>query len=253
MFEEDGNAQSTTRTSRGAPQHRSLESPRVSKSLRYGLTPHSNSIIALSNGASFLVEQSVGSGRVLLYSIAANLEWSDFPLKGLFVPLLHRSVSYLAGEQAQRPDTFAGDEAMIKSSKHGVTQWTIQDPQKLDAVVTPVLSGSQQVVRFSQTDRIGIYSVKAGDEIIQKFGVNLNPDETKTAKADNEEIEAMLKRLGIDRSAVTFIQQPQEMQRVVLESRLGVELWKHLLIAALIVALMEMVVARVTRQEITEH
>jgi hypothetical protein len=248
MFEEPGVSPQAQRTAAAATQ-RSVESPRVSMSVRYALTPQSDPIITLSNGAPFLLEQQVGTGRAFLYCVAADLQWSDFPLKGLFVPLLHRSISYLDQEREQPNETLAGNEILLKSRVRAGVPWTVQDPNKGEVVVTPDSSGSLQVARFSETDGVGIYTAAAGKQTIEMFAVNLDPRESNTRKAPAAVIEGMLHRLGIDPASVKEVREPQDLQRTILESRFGVELWKYMLLAALIVALAEMIVARTSKQE----
>ncbi|MBI3578061.1 MAG: BatA domain-containing protein, partial [Ignavibacteriales bacterium] len=167
MFEEQQLTQSTRRPAAGRSLQRSIESPHINTSVRYNLMAHSTSIITLSNGSPFLVDQQLSNGHVLLYSVAATLEWSDFPLKGLFVPVLHRSVSYLAQEQSQEGEHFAGDEVVIKKTGHTGEQWSIENPAKVETMLSPSM-GSSANVRFSETDLTGIYSAKAGATTIQK-------------------------------------------------------------------------------------
>jgi len=232
-----------------AAEQRTVESPRVTISVRYVLTPHSNPIITLSNGAAFLLEQHVGSGRAFLCAVAPNLQWSDFPLKGLFVPLLDRSISYLDQEHEQPNETLAGEEILLKSRVRAGAPWKVQDPDDGQVVVTPSTSGPRQIARFTATDRVGIYTVAAGTERIEMFAVNLDPRESNTTKAPPAVIEGMLQRLGIDPASVQEVREPQDLQRTILQSRLGVELWKYLLLAALIIALVEMIVARTSKRE----
>ena len=249
MFEEEelNNLRQPSRSA--ASVQRSLESPRVRVSVRYAPTPQSNAIITLSNGSSFLLEQSVGSGQALLFAVAPDLEWSDFPLKGLFVPLLHRSVSYLNRQHTQPEGTLAGDDVLVKSIMRTTAPWTVRDPANLERTFSPSSSGWQQTLRFSNSDLVGVYSVSARNSVLQKFAVNLDPRESKLAKASTGQIETTLQQLGIDRAAVHYADQPLDLGQVVLESRFGWELWKHLLAAALLLALTEMVVARTGRKE----
>jgi hypothetical protein len=115
-------------------------------------------------------------------------------------------------------------------------------------MVTPTPQAFQQTVRFDATDEPGIYAVLAKEETIQKFVVNLDPRESQTQKATGAEIDALLQRLGIEQSAVRASNQADTIERTVLESRFGVELWKYLLILALIVAVIELLVARSSKQ-----
>ncbi|MGA3244574.1 MAG: VWA domain-containing protein [Bacteroidota bacterium] len=248
MFEPktDQSAKGSSRSSQPAAQR--VESPRIRISARFALTPQSNPVISLTNGAPFLAEQRLGLGHILLYAVPPTTDWSDFPLKGIFVPLLHRTVLYLANQQARGEETFPGAEVVIQSSVAAGGTWTVHNPGKVDLMVTPTPQAFQQIVRFDATDEPGIYTVLAKEETIQKFVVNLDPRESQTQKATGAEIDALLQRLGIEQSAVRASNQADTIERTVLESRFGVELWKYLLILALIVAVIELLVARSSKQ-----
>lgn len=230
---------------------RTVESPRITRSVRYVPSAQSNQIITLTNGSTFLLEHPWESGRILLFAVAPDLAWSDFPLKGLFVPLIHRSVSYVGGEHSTAAGYFAGDDVTIQSTIRTQGPWTVRNPASIDVTTAPATRGTQQSMRFRETESVGIYTVRAGTNVFRKFAVNLHPDESNTAPVPEADLEIMLSGMGIDPSVVAVIQQPRDAQRLVLESRFGVELWKHFLLAALVVALLEMAVARVGKDELT--
>jgi hypothetical protein len=54
----------------------------------------------------------------------------------------------------------------------------------------------------------------------------------------------MFRRIGIADNSIHIVNQVQEVQRIITESRLGTELWKQFLIASLLIAIIEMLVAR---------
>ena len=251
MFEA-GKKQSAKGSSRSssAPDQR-IESPRIRTSARFTPGTQSNPIISLTNGAPFLLEQQLGSGRVLLYAVPPTTEWSDFPMKGIFVPLLHRSVLYLARQQARAEESLPGAEVVIRSGVAAGGAWTIRNPEKVDLMATPTPQAYQQTVRFHATDQLGVYKVLAKEGTLQEFVVNLDPRESRTQKATSGEIDALVGRLGIEKSSVRESNQAETIERTVLESRFGVELWKYLLILALAVAIIELFVARSSKQDIT--
>jgi antirestriction protein ArdC len=129
--------------------------------------------------------------------------------------------------------------------------WTIRDPEKIDRIATPTPQAFQQTVRYDATDLPGIYTVSAKEGTVQKFVVNMDPRESQTRKATSAEIDALLQRLGIELQAVRQSNLAASIERTVLESRFGVELWKYLLILALTVAIIELLVARSSKQDIT--
>ena len=228
---------------------RQVESPRIQISARFASSPQSNPVITLTNGAPFLTEHRVGGGRVLLYAVPPTLDWSDFPTKGLFVPLLHRSVLYLARQQTRSEDALPGSEVVIRSNAAGTGAWTVRNPENVDIVASPSTQAFQQLLRFSATDLPGIYTVSAGNTPFQKFVVNLDPRESHTGKSTAAEIESLLHRLGVESGSVETEHQPENLERTVLQTRFGVELWKYFLILALIVAVIELLVARSSKQE----
>jgi hypothetical protein len=228
---------------------RQVESPRIQISARFASSPQSNPIITLTNGAPFLTEHRIGSGRILLYAVPPTLDWSDFPTKGLFVPLLHRSVLYLARQQTRSDDALPGSEVVIRSNAASTGAWTVRNPEKVDIVASPAIQAFQQLLRFSATDLPGIYTVSAGNIPLEKFVVNLDPLESRTQKSSPAEIGSLLARLGIESGSVETENHIENLGQTVLQTRFGVELWKYFLILALIVAVIELLVARSSKQE----
>jgi hypothetical protein len=228
---------------------RTVESPRIRTSARFILAPQSNPIVTLTNGAPFLAEQRLGTGRLFLFAVPTTTEWSDFPMKGVFVPLLHRSILYLARQETRSDETLPGSEVVIRSSVATNSVWTIRNPEKVDIAAMPALQAFQQTLRFSATDQLGIYTVYARDKTLQKFVVNLDPRESQTRKATSAGINSLLQQLGIESSSVHEVHHAEDLERTVLESRFGVELWKYLLMLALIVGIIELLVARSTKRQ----
>ena len=229
---------------------RKIESPRIRSSARFTVTAQSNPIITLANGGTFLTEHSIGSGRVLLFAVPTTTDWSDFPLKGLFVPMMHRTVLYLGHQQARADNVLPGSEIVLRSNIVTSDKWTIRNPQNVEVTATPSRLSIQRVLRFAATDRLGLYEVSANTAVLQKFVVNLDSRESQMAKAASADIDNLLKRLGIEGSTVRTVDQATNLERNVLESRFGVELWKYFLMLALVVAIIELLVAKTTKREI---
>jgi len=52
---------------------------------------------ALTDGTPLVTEAARGNGRVVLFHVTANADWSDLPLSGLFVDMLRRLVALSVG------------------------------------------------------------------------------------------------------------------------------------------------------------
>ena len=61
----------------------------------------------LADGTPLVTQAAVGAGRIVLFHVTANADWSDLPLSGLFVDMLRRlvalSAGVAAGEEAEGP------------------------------------------------------------------------------------------------------------------------------------------------------
>ena len=59
-------------------------------------SPGSTVLARFDAGAPALLAQSVGRGRVLLWATSLDLEWSNLPLKPVFLPFVHRALRHLS-------------------------------------------------------------------------------------------------------------------------------------------------------------
>lgn len=235
-------------TESGTEQSRILESPRIRRFARTTPTERSAMIISLSNGSPFLLEQRIDKGRVLMFSVAPTLDWSDFPLKGLFVPLIQRTVSSLSQEHVHQPSVLAGEAVRFASFSDPQERLTMVTPRNIEGAFRPEPGSG---FSFSKTDELGIYTLKNPARALRTFSVNIDPDESLTGKASPESLEALFASLGVSEDAVRTIEGSDAVRTSVLETRHGIELWKHFLIAALLMAIAEMLLARTSRSAIT--
>lgn len=241
---------------------RSVESPSVIKSLLRQTGKEGRTVIELGDGSPFLSEHRYGRGKVLFFSVASDLSWSDFPLKGIFAPLMYRSVVYVAS--SGRPDLFftAGDESIVHLpvAEAGAAggRFSLMAPDRTEERILPVSSTRSEEqteslvfgpLRFPRT---GIYALQNGPETVALIAVNPNPVESDTRTMAPGDFDNVWDRLGIDPANVKTLGPTDQVQTAVLESRFGVELWKHCLLLALLLALLEMLIARDSRKEMQQ-
>lgn len=51
----------------------------------------------LADGTPLVTQKAMGAGRIVLFHVTANADWSDLPLSGLFVDMLRRLVAQASG------------------------------------------------------------------------------------------------------------------------------------------------------------
>ncbi len=214
-------------------------------------------VISLNTGAPFLTEYHVGEGRVLLYAVAPVLGWSDFPVKGIFAPLLFRSAMYSAGRGELLPEYRCGDEPVLTLRQSSVA------PDARLSLVAP--DGSTELLESSRTtptgslrsklsvalkhlNQPGCYRVNDGQTTLTMFAVNPDPRESDTRMMSPADAERFFQAFDIPASSIVLLDGGDQFQSRVLQSRFGVELWKHCIIVALLLAFAEMLIARASRK-----
>jgi hypothetical protein len=233
----------------------SIESPRISEALQYRPGRNGESVIRLSNGTPFLTDYRIGNGRLLLYSVPATLDWSDFPVKGIFVPLMRRSVAYLASLGEQPVDHLAGNavDVTLPSRVFEAIQGSNvvhKSPDGDEEIIQPSenKTGGEQLFVIKKTGTPGIHEILSNKQILSAFSVNVDPRESDTRRLTVDEAKEWLSKHGLRAAAIKAIDPNEHPDTVVLQSRFGIELWKYFLGIALACALTEMMVARSGRK-----
>jgi hypothetical protein len=230
---------------------RNIESPEINHHLRISSEGKGTTIISLMNGSSFLSEYKVGNGKVFLCNTSPVLSWSDFPLKGIFPPLINKSVFYLASENETERKYLAGEVIDINFSIKSVSQVKIERPDKTDEFINPDDIAAANFFSYSNTDFAGIFKVYSGEELIDEVPVNHNPLESVTNSVSSNEFEDYLSEINF-KGFYLSVDKDQNPVEVILQARFGSELWKLFLLAALITALVEMLVAKNVKKEMAE-
>lgn len=247
----------------------SIESPNIFKSTKRQAGKQARTIISLSDGTPFLTEQVLGDGKILFYSIAPILSWSDFPLKGIFVPLIYRSMIYTTPHQFNQSNYLAGEAPIIivqsSLSKKYVPQssddkrYKITSPDGLEEYIQPSfqtdLSSSIRKYYSFQSNRLtlpGFYELKSGSNTLSILTVNVDPLEAHTLKISDDNLENFFTHFGVNNQRLHSLQEIEKVQSKVLEARFGTEFWKFCIGFAILLALIEMLIARDSRKKLQE-
>ncbi|MGB2957614.1 MAG: BatA domain-containing protein [Bacteroidota bacterium] len=237
----------------------SVESPRIRTAFSPAPGAAGHAIIGLSDGSSFLTEFKTGNGKVLVFAVDAGLEWSDFPLKGLFAPLLHRSMLYLASTHA-KADRFETGESIettirLHSNENGGT-FFLRSPGKREERLAPEFLTAQGILHIASLPAVetGIHALvrkipgegPAGgnEDLVGAFPVNIREGESDLRTISGDESAALWQTLGVREDRGRLLEPGDKVVEIIKESRYGVELWQYLLGAALLLAVVEMAISR---------
>jgi hypothetical protein len=188
---------------------------------------------------------------MLLFSVDPSLTWSDFPLKGIFAPLVHRSSVYLSTGQEEQTASIVGTPVRITLRQRGGTasSYVIRTPDDVRERVTATLNPVTGMMTFVSppTRTPGVYELydDQGESLLGVAAVNVDPAESILRPADGEEIRKFFTALGVSEANVSVVPDPDQVTRIVTESRFGIELWRFMVAASIVLALLEMAIARV--------
>ncbi|MGA7723030.1 MAG: BatA and WFA domain-containing protein [Ignavibacteriaceae bacterium] len=209
------------------------------------------SIISLNDGSAFMSEYKMGKGKILVFNTAPVLSWSNFPIKSIFAPLINKSVYYLATKDPTQSEYFAGGNALIDLRNNFLSQIKIERPDKTDDYIDLQDQANKNYYEYKKIDISGNYKVYSGSDILTEFSVNVDPHESVTKYISNSEFEDYLRKINFKGKFIT-VGKNENPAKVVIESRFGSELWKYFLFIAILLALIEMGVARNTKKELIE-
>ncbi len=199
-------------------------------------------LLSLSSGQPFLQEIRKGRGLALVFVVSPDPSWSDLPVRGLFVPLMHRAVHYLAaGESVQGNRLTAGKAESIRL---GNITGRVHVVTPTGEEVTPEqrqLIGATVIETSEEYGIPGIYDVMVGGAVARRMAVNTDFKESDLAVAPEDEAASVLSEATGVPIRVTRAQ--EGLAERMREDRVGVELWRLFVVLALVFMGLEMIVS----------
>jgi hypothetical protein len=229
-----------------------IESPEIYYHYKINTGVKGRDIISLIDGTSFLSEYKIGKGKVFLLNTAPVLSWTNFPLKSIFVPLINKSVFYLASKDKTESEYLVNSSVNINVSDQSLPQIKIDRPNKSEEYINLKEQNNQNYVTYDNTSLPGNYLVFSGDKIIDDFAINTNPLESVTKYLNDDQFKEYLDKIDFKGQYIEVGKQ-DDPAKIIMQSRFGTELWKYFLFIALILALIEMMVARNSKKEVVNN
>jgi len=73
-------------------------------------------LMQFDNAEPALLERAVGEGKVILFASAMDMEWSNLPLQGLFLPFVHETLRHLVQAETKQRAYRVGDSFTLDLS-----------------------------------------------------------------------------------------------------------------------------------------
>ena len=232
-----------------AQEKKRIESPDIYSYYRIFTGAFGRNIISLPDGSAFLSEFRIGKGRVLLFNSAPLLSWNSFPLKGLFPALMNKSILYLATQNQDGMDNFAGEPVNLNIRNARLPQLRIVLPDGREDYIN--LTGDERgdFLIYQNTKTAGSYEIYSGEQKLEEISVNTDPAESIMKYYSDSDIKSYIGKINFDGTFI-IIDKDEDPISVILQARFGSELWKYFLIIAILLALVEMTIARNAKKEL---
>lgn len=228
-----------------------IESPEIFSYFKLSTQGKGRNIITLQDGSSFLAEYRIKNGKIFLMNSAPVLSWSNFPLKSIFVPLMNKSVLYLASKDKSEMNILAGNDFDIDLRGRSVSQLKLLRPDNTEEFISLDQNSGNAVVKYDKSNLIGNYKILSSSKVFDQISVNADPMESKTQYLGKQDVENYLNKINFQ-GKLLFLDREENIGDAVLKARFGSELWKHFLIIALLFAFVEMLVARSAKKDLVE-
>lgn len=198
----------------------------------------------LDDGAPLLVQKRMGRGTVLFLGTSAQRDWTNLPLKPIFLPMMVQMAFHLGGAQQVYRNSIAGSPLVHEFDQEAApikVQMTLPSGVQKQLETTGVPGKLGQTLRFGEAFDIGVYVLEPLEGIGRapvSFAVNVDPDEASPVKIDRDELK---ERFG--ETSVLFADNPEDLSKTFEELRYGKKLWTLLLAAVLIGLVFEVFVS----------
>ena len=211
------------------------ESVLVYKHVRMTAEPATRVLARLDDGEPLLALRNVERGKVLLLGVSAHVNWSNLPLRPIFLPLITRLTFELAEVKHSAHNAMAGQPLLLPfpdaTAPVGVELVPPSgETLRLKSEGTEGKVG--QTFRYADTHAIGIYLLRAlgttrPEQI--SYAVNADSDEADPQKIERKELQ---ERFGL--LPLVFAENPDDLSATFALLREGKSLWGVVLALVLV-------------------
>ncbi|MCX8010703.1 MAG: VWA domain-containing protein [Ignavibacteria bacterium] len=231
---------------------RKIESPKIYYSFNYKPSIQSTSIIDLQNSYSFLIEHRFKLGKMFLFTTALDFNWSDFALKGIFLPLLNRLVVYASAQENKTASFIVGENFSVNLPRTTSKNIKLIFPDGREKILETIQTENNSIVEINGLDIPGNYRLVSENNTVKMISINLDPLESNLAKVESFELEKFVAKISKNLKLKIFPAERDIVQSIKQE-RLGTELWKFFLVLTLACLALEMIIARSSKKDLINN
>ena len=212
-----------------------------------GVTSTARVVLRYNTGSPAVVESDLGLGKVFQFSTTADTEWNNLPVQPAFLPIVHRVFGSVlargdAGLNVSVGDTFVQQgPAVWKNKKAQVFK---PDSGGIGKAITIAADGEGSRITYNQVQTAGVYELSIPEELPMTFAATADPGESNPEPLS----EAQIQRLK-GTADVIYASAGGQLSELIARERSGTELWPFFLLAAGLIAIIELFLSQRFSQE----
>ncbi|MEO2026964.1 MAG: BatA domain-containing protein [Fuerstiella sp.] len=238
------------------PESRSMILTSISADEQPPAASSSDAIVMarLDSGDPLLVEKKLGEGIVVQMATACDADWSDLPMRPVYVPLMQQIVTTLATQLTPPRNIQTGQAAVALFSDGTVTDTaqptssasvtnakdsislSMTTPTGARRTVRAFRQGNRLMARYDGTRRPGVYGMSTPEGQTVHFVASTSRDESDLSMLDEAQLNSLADNMGAH--VVDSPTQYLEQDRL---RRNGREIWRYLLAALLAFMFLELI------------
>lgn len=207
-------------------------------------------LASYANGDAAILESTLLPGHVLFFTSSLDPSWSDLPLTGAYLPLLHEAVRYLSetgARVAQDLDVGEGTKIRMATMPEGGPVSLASPDGAVRVAGIETVSGTYSL-ELPEADTPGYWSfISARDDTLAMVAASIPAAESDPTRVSAESIhEQFASQRGV------VLEGRESLIDRVREARLGREIGRFFLWAAGLLLLTEMLLASRVRRSALE-
>jgi len=206
-------------------------------------------LLRLQNRSAFLSQTEKGKGKLFLFAVPLNSDFSGLPVHALFVPLFHRLALLSSGTLPTNSIIGRDQQAEISDSALSGDRvyHLINAKGNVDVIAGERVSEGRHVISFqNQISKAGNYELKNGNKISAVIPFNYDRAESDLACLSSSELDRVISSSGMQN--IKPLEPGNENLSVTLQRIIeGTHLWKWCIMLALLFLAAEILLIRFFR------
>lgn len=208
-----------------------------------------------TNFGNLLSEFQIQNGKIIYLSVIPNTSWGNLPTSSLFPIIMYRSILYLSmlPELSKSFNIGENVQIIIPEKLTQGTNFKIIDPKNNESFIYAPLLPSGLILTLKNLEYPGNYVIyDINNNPIAIASGNISKDESNLKPIINDKITSLLTKKFGKHVHIAYIDEFSSLRKKIEKVRTGTELWQFLIILAIITAILEMIVQRITKHEIVD-